>query len=179
MFCKYCGYEYQNDDAIFCPNCGKKLEEESIEAANSNSQSIESEKPSVTYYDLGPLCMQFRISSKLCEFGSPITNITYSKFDKLAKKYEIKENEQVYFMYHSDSFITISEGFAICSSGIYGVDTNYNKFYLSWDRFKTCEYKRTNLGFLIIDNHEIGVVFGHGKESKLMLQLLDAIKASI
>ena len=34
MFCKYCGYEYQNENVRFCPSCGRSLENEVIVVEN-------------------------------------------------------------------------------------------------------------------------------------------------
>lgn len=39
MFCKYCGYEYQNEDTKFCPKCGKNLVDD--EANNTQTDANE------------------------------------------------------------------------------------------------------------------------------------------
>ena len=45
MFCKYCRYEYQNDNVKFCPSCGKKLKDESTKVVSSNSSSVKPAHP--------------------------------------------------------------------------------------------------------------------------------------
>mgnify|MGYP002509240462 CR=1 FL=1 len=34
MFCKYCGYEYQNENVRFCPKCGRSIENEVVIVEN-------------------------------------------------------------------------------------------------------------------------------------------------
>lgn len=41
MFCKYCGYEYQNENVRFCPKCGKSLEKEVIVVENVEPEHTE------------------------------------------------------------------------------------------------------------------------------------------
>lgn len=177
MFCKYCGYEYQNDDAIFCPNCGKKLEEESIEVVNANSQSIEPEKPSVTYYNLGPLCMQYKFDSFHCSFGDPLTEKNFLRYQKVIELLNITNcNEQMYLVYLTSIATSMADGFAICSSGIYGCDT-FRKIYINWDQFKTCTYKKCLLDTLKIDKCKF--MLSSSNHVDTIIRLFDAIKASI
>ncbi len=40
MFCKFCGYEYQNENVRFCPKCGKSLEKEVVEPVQTQEQIV-------------------------------------------------------------------------------------------------------------------------------------------
>lgn len=56
MFCKYCGYKL-TDDAIFCPNCGRKIDLDVSEHAapksdnKQDSYNFDADNHSFSYYD--------------------------------------------------------------------------------------------------------------------------------
>ncbi len=181
MFCKYCGYEYQNDDAVFCPSCGKKLKEESIAINNSNTVT---NQPKVTYYNLGPLCMQYGHKSKYCDFGCPIDPVTISKHAKLIEAMKINNNEQIYYLHHEYLFNSLTtgllHGFAICGSGIYiyGSSNGSESCYIPWDIFKLTGLKfnwsemEFTIGNYIIETSDF-------IDMKHVSDLFKAIKSSI
>ncbi len=41
MFCKYCGYEYQNENVRFCPKCGRSIENEVVIVENVEPEHTE------------------------------------------------------------------------------------------------------------------------------------------
>ena len=58
MFCKYCGYEYQNENVRFCPSCGRSLENEVIVVENvepEETQEVTPVQQQVVYQQVPPL----------------------------------------------------------------------------------------------------------------------------
>ena len=74
----------------------------------------------------------------------------------------------------------VGDVFAICSSGIYGRDEYNKNFYIKWDKFKSCVYKKSLLGNLKIDNFEFSMpIITSENDIKSIIQIFDAIKSSI
>ena len=180
MFCKYCGYEYQNDNVKFCPSCGKKLKDELTKVVSSNSLSVNPKEPKVVYYDLSALCMQFKFDSSYCEFVCPTNETKSSKCSSAIKKFNIDNKERIYLIYDTTFLGLCAHGFAICSSGIYGRDEYNKNFYIRWDKFKSCVYKKSLLGNLKIDDLEFSMpIITSENDIKSIIQIFDAIKSSI
>ncbi len=58
MFCKYCGYEYQNENVRFCPSCGRSLENEVVVVENvepEETQEVTPVQQQVVYQQVPPL----------------------------------------------------------------------------------------------------------------------------
>lgn len=132
------------------------------------------ENQELLWYDLGAICEQYRFNSPQAENGSPLNERNSKKYNKAFVNFAIDNGEEVYFIYDSTVLGSCKQGFALCSSGLYGCDSDNQKLYIPWKTFKTISYKRGLIEFKIGKRG-----FSTTGDTKAIIRMFDAIKSGL
>lgn len=144
-----------------------------IEEVNLYFYPQNQRKPETQDVDIGKICLENDFDSLYFESGNPLDAMHSKKYYKAVTNFAIQSGEHIYAIYDSTVMGNCKIGFALCSSGIYGRDSDKRMVYIPWEAFKGIEYRKTLVEFKI-GKHGFNVV-----EAKQMLKLLDAIKLQL
>lgn len=119
---------------------------------------------------IGKVCLEKDFDSIYFESGNPLDARSSKKYYKAISNFIIQNNEKIYTIYDATITGSCKEGFALCTTGIYGRDSDKRMMYYSWEDFKNVEYKRTLLEFKI-GKHGFNVT-----EQRKVIELFDTLK---
>lgn len=145
MYCKYCGTRIDDDDSIYCFNCGKRLIEDNIKnkrADNAYTKTIQD-----VIKELSPNDSIVMLSPNI------------EKVKNIRKSCNINDNIDVLAIIDNTIWGSAKEGIAFTNKGLFSKKLFESSCFISWEDFLKSKFS--------LDEDKVKITLPNGKQELL------------